>query len=141
MDLLLRSQLIGRLGCSNEGTTYVVPVSYVYDGQYIYGYTLEGKKMSILKTNPSVCFQVDSIADLANWQSVIVQGHFEELKGQDKEEALQLLANRFMPLKTGQSNLPKYGMDKIHSRVKTNTHFITYRIAVKEKSGRFEKEE
>jgi len=141
MDSLLRSKFTGRIGCSYDGKTYVVPVSYAYDGEFIFGYTVEGLKTNILRANPVLCFQVDDISDLANWQSVVVQGIFEELTGEEKQNALQLLENRFMPVKTGEINLPKYGMDKPYARVKANAQFVTYKISILEKTGRFEKEE
>lgn len=140
IDSLLSSELIGRIGCSVEGKTYVVPVSYTYDGKHIYSHTLEGLKTSMLRTNPMVCFQVDHIVDLANWQSVVIHGEFEELTGDEKQKALQLLTSRMMPYKTGESNLPKYGMEKLGSKIKAHTQFVTYRIHITERSGRFEKE-
>ncbi|MEJ0105912.1 MAG: pyridoxamine 5'-phosphate oxidase family protein [Bacteroidota bacterium] len=44
IDELLHQQFIGRIGCHAEGVTYVVPISYAYDGEYIYGRTFEGMK-------------------------------------------------------------------------------------------------
>ncbi len=44
IDTLLISQIIGRLGCRADNHTYVVPVTYAYDGEYVYGHTQEGKK-------------------------------------------------------------------------------------------------
>ena len=32
VEELLKSQLIGRIGCHANGVTYVVPVNYFYDG-------------------------------------------------------------------------------------------------------------
>ena len=139
IDSLLRSELFGRLGCHAEGTTYVVPVSYYYDGELIYGYTKEGLKTELISKNPSVCFQVDRIENISNWQSVIVQGEFQILKGSEGERALQLLTNRMMPFKTGESSLPKFGMEKLPTLSKPSTHFITYCIQIKEWYGRFEK--
>lgn len=137
IDSLLRSELFGRLGCHAEGTTYVVPISYFYDGKLIYGYTKEGLKTELISKNSSVCFQVDRIENMANWQSVIVQGEFQVLKGSEGERALQLLTNRMMPFKTGESSPPKFGMEKPLS--KPSAHFVTYCIQIKEWYGRFEK--
>jgi nitroimidazol reductase NimA-like FMN-containing flavoprotein (pyridoxamine 5'-phosphate oxidase superfamily) len=139
IESLLRSELIGRLGCHAQGTTYIVPVSYFFDGKLIYGYTKEGLKTELIKENPSVCFQVDRIENMANWQSVIVQGEFQILKGNKVEPALQLLTNRMMPFKTGESSLPKFGMEKLPSFTKPHTQFFTYCIQIKEWYGRFEK--
>lgn len=77
---LLSSQVVGRLGCSKGKQPYVVPVTFAYDGVYIYGQTTEGTKLEILRKNPKVCFEVDTMTDMKNWQSVIIQGIFEELK-------------------------------------------------------------
>jgi len=140
IDSLLRSELVGRLGCHAQGTTYVVPIFYHYDGESIYGYTKEGLKTKITKENPSVCFQVDRIENLANWQSVIIQGEFQVLKGSEVEQAQQFLTSRMLPFKTGESSLPKFGMEKLPSLTKPFTQFITYRIQIREKYGRFEKD-
>lgn len=43
MHNLLMSQASGRLGCSVDNQPYIVPVTYAYDGKYIYGQLTEGK--------------------------------------------------------------------------------------------------
>ncbi|GAB5525895.1 MAG: pyridoxamine 5'-phosphate oxidase family protein [Roseivirga sp.] len=139
IDTLLRSELVGRIGCHGEGMTYIVPVAYAYDGENIYGHTREGLKTKLIGQNPAVCFQVDAIDDMANWRSVILHGKFEKLEGQASKDALQLLANRMMPFRNGESSLPKFGMEKLHRQRKSLSPFITYRIHILEKSGRFEK--
>ena len=71
---LIQSQLIGRIGCHADDVTYVVPISYAYDGTYLYGHTYEGMKVDMMRKNPKICFEVDSTRNLANWQSVIGWG-------------------------------------------------------------------
>ena len=39
---VLRSGLIGRIGCSDRNGVYVIPITYVYDGRYIYAHSREG---------------------------------------------------------------------------------------------------
>ena len=77
---ILSSQAVGRLACTDGKQPYIVPVTYTYDGKYIYGQTNEGTKLKMLRKNPKVCFEVDMMTDMRNWQSVIVYGKFEELK-------------------------------------------------------------
>ncbi len=99
MEELLGRQLVGRLGCHANGTTYVVPISYAYKDGYIYCHTAEGLKISILRQEPRVCFQVDNTKDLSNWQSVICWGEFEELKDHaEKWNALSILNARQFPM-------------------------------------------
>jgi nitroimidazol reductase NimA-like FMN-containing flavoprotein (pyridoxamine 5'-phosphate oxidase superfamily) len=139
MDYLLRSQLVGRLGCSANGQVYIVPVTYVYDGQYIYGHTKEGQKVRMMRENPSVCFQVDAIQNMANWQTVIVQGHYEELSGEESQQAIRLLTNRASPFIISETSVAATGFN-IH--LPTGSYRavpVTYRIRITDKSGRFEK--
>lgn len=95
IDELLRAELVGRIGCHAEGVTYVVPVIYAYDGEALYGHTVEGQKTRMMRANPQVCFEVDRYERGGGWRSVIVQGSYEELDGAESERALALLASRF----------------------------------------------
>lgn len=139
IDSFLRSQLVGRIGCYAFGKAYVVPTTYYYDGAFIYGHAYEDQKIKMLRENPVTCFEVDRIEDMANWQSVIINGKYEELEGEGATAALGLLTNRLMPFKSGESSLPKYGMEKLSTRIKPAAQLVAYRITIEEKSGRFEK--
>jgi nitroimidazol reductase NimA-like FMN-containing flavoprotein (pyridoxamine 5'-phosphate oxidase superfamily) len=88
---ILSSQALGRLACADGKQPYVVPVTYAYDGEYIYGQSNEGLKLEILRKNPKVCFEVDLMIDMRNWKSVIVYGKFEELKEKEAEKAREIL--------------------------------------------------
>ena len=75
---LLLSQSVGRLGRINRKNPYITPVNYAFDGKDIYGQIRKGMKLDIMRKNPNVCFQVDMINNIANWQSVIITGVFQE---------------------------------------------------------------
>lgn len=77
--LLARSSL-GRLGCSLEDQPYVVPLNFVYEGDYLYFFSTNGQKIKWMRTNPKVCVQVDEVAGQFQWQSVIAVGLYQELK-------------------------------------------------------------
>lgn len=140
IEELLQQQLVGRIGCHLDGLTYVVPVSYAYDGNYIYCHTFEGMKVNMLRKNPEVCFEVDSTKNLANWQSVIAWGSFEELPGgSDRSEAIKILRDRKLPILSSQtmhlgSRWPFVSAD---DRIEG----IIFRICLKEKTGRYERSE
>jgi nitroimidazol reductase NimA-like FMN-containing flavoprotein (pyridoxamine 5'-phosphate oxidase superfamily) len=98
---LLHQQVIGRIGCHADDTTYVVPISYAYDGQYVYGHTREGMKLNLMRKNRNICFEIDSSHDMSNWQSVICWGEFEELTNEPtRSQALQKLHDRILPIYT-----------------------------------------
>jgi uncharacterized protein len=136
---VLSSQVVGRLACTDGKHPYIVPVTYTYDGKYIYGQTNEGKKLKIMRKNPNVCFEVDMTADMANWQSVVISGKFEELEKEEADKARELLFGRVFSLMTS-STLHKHehevsGALDDSSREK----HVMYRIKIKEVTGRFEK--
>ena len=139
IDTLLISQVVGRLGCHANDHTYVVPVTYAYDGEYIYGYTQEGKKIEMMRSNPAVCMEVDDIDSRANWRSAIVWGKYEELEGAAEESALLFLKDRLMPLQSSETALPMYELDQVHAAKNTHMIPVVYRIKVERKSGKFEK--
>ena len=43
-----------------------------------------------MRANPNVCFEVDAMSNMANWQSVILFGTFHELKGKKLDEGKRL---------------------------------------------------
>ncbi len=88
------SQKIGRLGCHVDGETYVVPVIYGWDADCIYIYTTEGKKVDMMRRNQRVCFEIDQYQADGGWRSVIAQGVFEELTGDDAGRALEVITER-----------------------------------------------
>ena len=42
---VLQNNLLGRIGCHDDGKTYIVPVNYVYDGTYIIAHSMMGMKI------------------------------------------------------------------------------------------------
>lgn len=138
IDNLLVSQVHGRLGFTDNGKTYIIPLTYAYDGECIHVHTVEGQKINAMRRDPNVCFQVEQIDDMAHWQCAILWGIYEELKDDEAEDSLQLLINRVHPLMTSDTCRPKHGLDKQrHSRGSKSP--VTFRIRVENASGRFEK--
>jgi len=137
IESLLQSEVIGRVGCSANGITYVVPVSYAYDGKHIYAHSKEGMKIQLMRQNPLVCFEIDRMENPSNWKSVIVWGKYEELKGNDQKMGLQKLIARFQQLATSETSM-LHGLEG-QQNDSGPYKAIIYRIEVKEKSGRFEK--
>ncbi|RYF87527.1 MAG: pyridoxamine 5'-phosphate oxidase family protein [Chitinophagaceae bacterium] len=135
---VLTKGMVGRLGCHADGETYIVPISYAYDGQYIYCHTHEGKKTALLRKNPSVCFQVDEMQDMANWKSVIVQGNFEELKeAKQRVSGMQTLLNRYLPVISSMTtHLGRHW--PFQPEDINEIDGIVFRISVREKTGKYE---
>jgi len=71
---------MGRLGCALEGQPYVVPISVVCEGEYIYSFATLGQKVQWMRKNPKVCIQFDELAGQSQWTSVIANGTYQELR-------------------------------------------------------------
>jgi nitroimidazol reductase NimA-like FMN-containing flavoprotein (pyridoxamine 5'-phosphate oxidase superfamily) len=138
IEKVLHHQLIGRIGCHADDLTYVIPISYAYDGMYIYGHTRDGMKIKMMRKNPSVCFEVDDMQNMANWQSVIAWGRFEELfPGAERTEAIQKLHERVLPMIT--SDTTKLSPEWPFAPSDINSiKGVVYRIELLKKTGRFE---
>jgi hypothetical protein len=93
IDGFVASQRRGRLGCHDDGFTYVVPLMFAREQECFYFFTVEGQKVSMMRRNPSVCFELDELLENGSWTSVIVQGTYEELTGEEFEHALRVLGH------------------------------------------------
>ena len=137
---LLRTEVVARLGCHAEGRTYVVPITYAYDGDALILQSADGLKLRMMQQNPLVCVEVDHIDNLANWRSVIAWGRFEELFGSDATAALLRLRERFQPLIVSETSQATETLAEGETRVHGgNGHASVYRIHLFEKTGRFER--
>ncbi len=139
IEEVISNNFIGRLGCYDDGKVYVVPISYAYDCNYIYARTFEGMKISMMRNNPNVCFQLDQMGNMADWKSVIAWGTYEELTDEKaRNKGLQILISRILPNISSETvklspewPFPTNDYKQIEG--------IVFRIQVTEKTGRCEK--
>jgi uncharacterized protein len=135
---LLAGEIIGRIGCYTGERIYVVPISYAFDGNDIYAHTYEGLKTEAMRSHPHVCFEVDDVRNMTNWQSVIAWGRFEELTDEtERKKAIRILLNRTLPV-----------ISSITTHLGTTWPFngdepeaidgIFFRIRLEEMTGKFE---
>src|SRR5215207_10823900 len=93
---LLRGGRVAHLGVVECGEPYVVPVNYVFDGEYVYLHSLPGRKVDAMRSDPRVCVEVDEVRDDFCWKSVVAFGRAEEIRGtSDRAQALSLLLSLF----------------------------------------------
>lgn len=141
IEALLESQHLGKLGVTDGQTVYVVPVNYVYDGTYIIGHSTEGMKIRMMRQKPDVCFLVENIRDMNQWETVIAWGRFEEIDDEEeKQQAMELLWKKMLKLKVGETALPPHASaDRPRNRPAGYTSVVIWRIALNKKTGRFER--
>jgi nitroimidazol reductase NimA-like FMN-containing flavoprotein (pyridoxamine 5'-phosphate oxidase superfamily) len=139
IEKLLHQSIVGRIACTNGKIPYVVPISYAYDGQYVYCHTDKGLKIDIMRKNALVCFEVEQFQDMANWRTVIAHGEFQELTDPAlRLAALQKLHERRLPVISSQTTLltNEWPFD---SNALGEIKGIVFSIRLTAKSGRFEK--
>ena len=107
-DILTKAQIC-RLGLLDHTLPYIVPLNFGYkDGCLYFHSASRGKKIDLLKLNPTVCFEIDIDqhvlpADIpcrwsTEYKSVIGYGtaHFiTDLR--HKKEALNIILNHYSP--------------------------------------------
>ncbi len=135
IERLLRDTSVARLGCHVEGRTYVVPVAYVYRDGACYGHMSEGLKVRMLRSNPSVCVEIDRVESLSRWESVIARGTFEELAGEAAREGAALFMQRVHAALTGREGTGGEIARLVEAALRRG---IVYRIRLEEKTGRVE---
>ena len=60
IDQIIRAAGVCHLGLCQTDHPYVVPVSFGYDGEFIYFHTAsEGMKIDYMAANPRVCFEME----------------------------------------------------------------------------------
>ena len=138
IEEVLRQQVVGSIGCNSEEMTYIVPISYAYDGNCVYAHTLEGMKTKMMRKNKNVCFEVDTMHNVGNWQSVIAWGVYGEITNEaERHNALQILHRRILPVVSSvTANLSPewpFSPDDINA-----IKGIVFRIRLEKKTGRFE---
>lgn len=139
IENVLRSQIMGRIGCYADNEIYVVPITYAYQDGFIYAHSKEGKKVQMMRQNPKVCFQVDAMENMTNWRSVIVWGQYEELSGNDEQKhGMRVLRDRLAPFNISASVRPMYAT-RAPKVIEKSLKPVAFRIRVERSSGRYEK--
>jgi uncharacterized protein len=124
---------LGHLGCFSSSEVYVVPITYVFENPYIYSHSKDGKKISMMRKNPSVCIEVEEIETMFSWQSAIAWGTYEELKNNEAATAMRLLIKKITDkIADGSASSLEVDFDAIFEDA------IIYRIRIDKLSGRYE---
>ena len=155
IEEFLKSQVVGRLGCTDGDKVYVVPITFAYDNGCIYGHTKDGLKIRMMRKNPNVCFETDWVEDLSNWKSVIAYGTYEELDKSEANKGLDILMNNVMfslgkktisnrsQTNEGFGELKRIAFEHsflspfTHSANKEISDIVVYRIRISEMTGKF----
>ena len=91
----LRTQRVARIAYTFHDRVDIEPIHYVADGDWLYGRTSPGAKLSTLAHHPWCAVETDEIHGPFEWTSVVVKGAFYILDAEHGakayEHALELL--------------------------------------------------
>ena len=107
IDSIIRRSQLCRLGLSDGGQPYVVPLCFGYDGKFLYFHCAKaGRKLDILRKNNNVCLEFDLVEGMVEadqgydwgikYQSVVGFGSawlVEDVK--EKQNAMTLLMAQY----------------------------------------------
>jgi uncharacterized protein len=127
-ELLMRNK-IGRLAFAFHDRVDIQPIHYAYEPGWLYGRTSSGQKLATLRHNQWVAFEVDEVADLFDWKSVVIHGSFWLLRPHGTPHAVQVW-NRAVAL------LSKVVPGTMTEDDPVPFRQIVFRIAVTEMRGR-----
>jgi len=123
---------LGRLACSHGDQPYIVPIYFDFDGNALYSYSMHGRKIEWMRSNPNVCVEVDEIIDQFDWTTVVAFGRYEELKETPDYETLRERAAELFRQRP-EWWLPAAGRVPSHERLQVP---IVFRIRVTSVHGR-----
>jgi nitroimidazol reductase NimA-like FMN-containing flavoprotein (pyridoxamine 5'-phosphate oxidase superfamily) len=131
---VLTSSRIGRLACVKDNQPYVVPITFVIEGTFLYSFSMIGRKVEWMRQNPKVCVQVDEFGKSREWRSVVVYGTFEELpdrigRKKERDRAWSLLSKHANWWEPG-------GLKPIPAQSGNHSSHLFYRISVDRVTGR-----
>ena len=128
--MLARSS-IARLACVRDGQPYVVPISIVFDSDFLYSFSTTGQKIAWMRENPRVCLEVEDVEDPRHWVTVLAFGTFEELTLRPEHREARQTASRLFRERPGwwEPAIGRLSSGERHSPV-------IYRVAVARVTGR-----
>jgi nitroimidazol reductase NimA-like FMN-containing flavoprotein (pyridoxamine 5'-phosphate oxidase superfamily) len=85
-EVLARAS-VGRLACARNDQPYIVPIFLYFDisEKFLYSFSTLGQKIDWMRGNPKVCVEVDEILEGFHWTTVVVFGHYEEIRDSKEE--------------------------------------------------------
>ena len=131
---LLERAHVGRLGCTRDLQSYIVPFAFAYHQNFIYGFTTVGQKVDWMRANPLVCVEADEIVSRREWQTVVILGCYQELSDAAELEPLRVAAHDLLA-RTAMWWEPGY-VRTLHHGEGRPLEPLYFRISINQISGR-----
>lgn len=135
---VLSTNYIGRIAYIFGGHPEIIPITYYFDPAQdaIISYSGKGHKISSMRQNSTVSFQVDEIENLQKWKSVLIQGVFEELSRSDAKLMLHTFSEGVKKVIMEKENKNLTYLNEFSGKIDAVNDSIIYRIKIKDMQGR-----
>ncbi|MBU2947763.1 pyridoxamine 5'-phosphate oxidase family protein [Zobellia uliginosa] len=136
---LLSDNCIGHLGYIAGKSPFIVPVTYFYDleNKSIISYSAPGHKIQSMRMYGQVSLQVDEIATMLQWRSVLINGSFEELKGSTAKKCLRTFTNGVKEIILRTKGQKTESIREFSSKMEKEASPIVYRIHISDIVGKY----
>ena len=131
---LISENRLARLACSSGNQPYLVPIFYAYAERCAYSFTMQGRKLDMMRSNPQVALLVEEKGEARAWKSVVAEGRFEELPdrigfNRERDRAWSLLSHHANWWEPG-------ALKPVIPPLAENSLHVFFRIHVERMSGR-----
>jgi uncharacterized protein len=132
---LIPENRLARLACSSANQPYLVPIFYAYDDRSTYSFTMPGRKLDMMRSNPQVALLVEEKGfETRTWKSVVAEGRFEELPDRigfkrERDRAWSLLSQHANWWEPG-------ALKPVVPALSENSAHVFFRIRIERLSGR-----
>lgn len=140
MDDLIKSQLICRVTFNDDPYPYTLPMEYYYFGDTMYfHFTTSGKKMDLLRKNPSVTVEIDrSDSNLTSYSSVLMKGKLIPVERAGERDTINAAMSTAVRDKAGIKSFlkipwTKRGIDYLSA---SNIPLVLLKLDVNEMTGK-----
>lgn len=121
----LESQSVGVLGLPSSDGPYLLPLSYAYDGDsslyFTYVLGEKSQKGALTADGEQARYLVYTVDTMFNWQSVLLEGTFSELRPSQWGDISELLEDVWRP--------------EIFKTANTSNNITIYEFEVGDRSG------
>ena len=132
---LLKGMNLGRLACVSGTQPYIVPIHFVVDDHYLYGFSTVGKKIEWMRANPHVCVEADEIVSRHQWITLVLTGMYQELTDTPEWLSVRVFAHELLQ-KRALWWEPGYVQTVLSDGTQRPLLPLYYRIHIMEISGR-----
>ncbi|MCM4169336.1 hypothetical protein KCTC52924_00598 [Arenibacter antarcticus] len=136
--LLLQNNYLGHLAYIGHNSPYILPITYYYDPEKhcIISISGEGHKIESVREQPLVSLNVSNILSLNNWQSVLIHGEYEELKGIDAKYQLHHFLQGVKRISEIKEKLNLQFVGDFSSKITSDETTLVFRIKIVDITGK-----